>query len=285
MATAFAACAGLSLLVMVTIIAILVSDTVVFFSQVSPWEFFTETRWTPLFREKHFGILPLLTASLQITVGAGFLALPAGLFTAIYLSEFASPRVRRAFKPLLELLAGVPTVVYGYFALTFVTPALRVVFPGIEVFNAGSAALVLGVMIFPTVSSLSESALRSVSKEIREAAFSLGATKTEVVTRVVVPAGLPGVIASFLFALSRALGETMVVTIAAGASPSLTGNPLESVQTMTAYILQGGLGEAASGSLEYRTLVVVGGLLFLLTLGMNWGGQKIRSRMMGDRRG
>jgi phosphate transport system permease protein len=269
---------------MLTIVALLVSETVVFFSQVSPWEFFTATRWTPLFQEKHFGILPLLTASLQVTVGAGLFALPIGLFTAIFLSEFASPRVRGAFRGLLEVLASIPTVVYGYFALTFVTPALRAVFPGIGVFNAGSAAIVLGIMILPTVSSLSESALGSVPSQIRGAAYALGATKGEVVSRVVVPAGLPGVIASFLFALSRALGETMVVSIAAGASAAMTLNPLESVQTMTAYILQGALGEAASGSLEYRTLFAVGSLLFLLTLGMNWAGQRLRGRMAGGRR-
>lgn len=282
---AFAACAGLSLLVMFTMVGVLLTETVAFFSQVSPLEFFSETRWTPLFREKHFGVLPLLMGSLQIAVGAAVVALPAGLLTAIFLSEFASPKVRGGFKTLLYALTGIPTVAYGYFALTFVTPGLRAVFPGADVFNAGSAALVLGIMILPTVSSLSEKALRSVSADLREAAYGLGATRTEVVTRVVVPAGLPGVFASFLFGLSRALGETMVVTIAAGASPSLSLNPLDSVQAMTAYILQTGLGEAASGTLEHRTLFAVGALLFVITLGMNWVGQRLRAGMAGGRFG
>jgi phosphate transport system permease protein len=182
---------------------------------------------------------------------------------------------------MLEVLAGIPTVVYGYFALTFVTPGLRAAFPGTEVFNAAAAAIVLGIMVLPMVSSLSEDALRAVPRSLREAAYGLGATKTEVTTRIVVPAGLSGVIASFILALSRAFGETMVVTIAAGNSPSLTLNPLESIQTMTAYIVQVGLGEAAGGTLEYRTLFAVGMTLFAITLAMNWAGQRIRSRVAG----
>jgi len=277
----FAACAGISVLVTGGIIVILLSETLGFFSDVSLLEFFTETRWTPLFREKHFGILPLLTASVQVAAGAAILALPAGLLTAVFLSEYAGPRLRSVLKPVLEVLAGIPTVVYGYFALTFVTPALRAVFPGTEIFNAAAAAIVLGIMVLPTVSSLSEDALRAVPGALREAAYGLGATKAEVTTRVVVPAGLSGVIASFILALSRAFGETMVVTIAAGNSPSLILNPLESIQTMTAYIVQVGLGEASGGTLEYRTLFAVGMTLFTITLAMNWLGLRIRSRIGG----
>lgn len=276
-----AACAGVSVLVTVAIVTILLSETIGFFFDVSFMEFFTATRWTPLFTEKHFGILPLLSASLQVAVGAGILALPTGLLTAIFLSEYAGSGLRSVLKPVLGILAGIPTVVYGYFALTFVTPALRLVFPGAEVFNATSAAIVLGIMILPTVASLSEDAFRAVPHGLREAAFGLGASKMDVTTRVVVPAGLSGVLASFILALSRALGETMVVVLAAGNSPRLTLNPLESMQTMTAYIVQAGLGGPGGGTLDYRTLFAVGMVLFSITLGMNWSGQWVRSRFGG----
>jgi len=274
-----ASCAGISALVMVSIIVILLAESIGFYSQVSIWEFFTEFRWTPLFREKYFGILPLLSASLQVAVGAGLIALPMGLLTAVFLSEYAGTVLRSILRPTLEVLTGIPTVVYGYFALTFVTPALRAVFPGIGVFNAASAAIVLGIMILPTVSSLSEDALRSVPPGLREAAYGLGASKLNVTTRVVVPAGFSGVLASFILALSRAFGETMVVTIAAGNSPQITLNPLESIQTMTAYMAQVGLGEPASGTLAYRTLFAVGMMLFVITLAMSWVGQWVKSKV------
>lgn len=274
-----AACAGISLLVTIGIIVILLSETFAFFRDVSILEFLSATRWTPLFREKHFGVLPLFWASLQVAVGAGLLALPAGLLTAIFLSEYAGSRLRSVLKPALEILAGIPTVAYGYFALTFVTPLLQRVFPGTEAFNAASASIVLAVMVLPTVSSLSEDALRAVPREMREAAFGLGASKVDVTTRIVLPAAFSGVLASFILALSRAFGETMVVTIAAGGSPRLTLNPLESVQTMTAYIVQAGLGSTASGTLEYRTLFAVGMVLFAFTLGVNWTGQWVRGRL------
>lgn len=277
-AAAFAACAGLSTLVTLGIIVFLLSESISFFSEVSPWEFFTETRWTPLFQDKHFGILPLLAASLQVAGLAGLLALPTGLLTAIFLSEYAGVRLRSALKPALEVLAGIPTVVYGYFALTFVTPALRWIFPGTEPYNAASAAIVVGIMILPMVSSLSEDALRSVPRGLREAAYGLGASRLHVTTRVVVPAGMSGILVAFILALSRAFGETMVVTIAAGNSPRLTSDPLEPVQTMTAYIVQAGLGDTPSGTLEYRTLFVVGISLFLITFGMNWAGHWLRAR-------
>ena len=271
-------CAAVSSLLTVGIVLVLTSETVGFFSQVSLWEFFTSTRWAPLFQEKSFGILPLLSGSVLVAMGASVLALPLGVLSAVFLSEYATPGVRAVLKPLLQVLAGIPTVVYGYVALTLVTPALRALFPGIGVFNAASASVVVGIMILPTVTSLSEEAFRAVPRSLREAAFSLGATKMEVATRVVLPAGLSGVLASFILALSRALGETMAVTIAAGSSPHFTLNPLEAVQTLTAYIAQVGMGSPAAGTLEYRTLFAVGMTLFLLTLVMNLMGQWVRSR-------
>ncbi len=278
-----AACAGISVLVTVGIIAVLLSETAGFFRQVSLVEFLTDTQWSPLFGDRHFGVLPLFVASLQVAIGAGILALPTGLMTAIFLSEYSSPVLRSILKPTLEVLAGIPTVVYGFFALTFVTPALRLVFPDIEVFNGVSAAIVLGIMILPMVSSLSEDALRSVPQGLRDAAYGLGASKVAVTTRVVVPAGASGVLASFVLALSRAFGETMVVTIAAGNSPHLTVNPLEAIQTMTAYVVQVGLGDTSSGTLEHRTLFAVGMALFVITFGMNWIAQWVRSRLRGGR--
>ncbi len=274
----FGLCAAIPVLATVALVFFLVSEALGFFSQVSVWEFLTATQWTPLFQEKHFGILPLVWGSVLVATGAGLLALPTGLLAAIFLSEYSGPRVRKVVKPSLAVLAGIPTVVYGYFALTFVTPILQSIVPGTGVFNAASAMVVVGIMVLPTVVSLSEDALRAVPESLREAAYGLGATKMEVTTRVVVPAGLSGVLASFALALSRALGETMAVSIAAGASPHLTLNPLEAIQTMTAYIVQAGLGGMAKGTMEYRTLFVVGLTLFVLTLAMNLLGQWVRAR-------
>jgi phosphate transport system permease protein len=251
------------------IVAVLLFESFGFFGQVSPIEFLTGTKWTPLFQPQHFGVLPLLSGSVLIALGAALVALPLGLLSAIYLSEYAHVRVRAIIKPVLEILAGVPTVVYGYFALTFVTPLLREVWPQTEIFNALSASIVMGVMIIPMVSSLSEDAVSAVPRVLREGAYALGATKFEVATRTVVPAALSGIIASFILAISRAIGETMIVTIAAGATPKLTLNPLESVQTMTAYIAQVSMGEAPHGTLEYKTIFAVGLALFAITLLMN----------------
>jgi phosphate transport system permease protein len=276
--TGLALCAGVFSLVTVGMIAVLLWKTAGFFSEVSLWEFLTATRWTPLFREKHFGILPLLAGSFQVALGATVLALPTGLLAAVFLSEYAGARLRSVMKPLLEVLAGIPTVAFGYFALTFVTPAIRRVFPEAEPFNALSAAIVLAIMVLPTIASLSEAALRSVPVGMRETAYGLGASKLDVTLRVVLPAGASGVMASVILALSRAFGETMVVTIAAGNSPNLTLNPLESIQTMTAYIVQVGLGDTSTGTLEHRTLFAVGISLFIITWSMNWAGQWVRGR-------
>ena len=271
-------CAAASTLVTVGVVFVLLRETIGFFAEVSIVEFLTGTRWEPMFREQHFGVLPLLAGSFLIAAGAGLIALPLGLMSAIFLSEYAGPRLRRSLKPVLELLAGIPTVVYGYFALTFITPLLRVFLPQTEIFNALSASIVVGVMIIPTVASLSEDALQAVPDALREGAYGLGATKLEVSTRVVVPAALSGIIASFILGISRAVGETMAVTIAAGNLPNLTLNPLESMQTMTAYIVQASLGDTPQGTIVYQTLFAVGMTLFLITLAMNVLSQWILAR-------
>jgi phosphate transport system permease protein len=271
-------CALVSTLVTVGIVVVLVKETVGFFQEVSIVEFLTETRWTPLFSEKHFGIMPLMAGSLLVALGSAVISLPVGLLTAIYLSEYARGRTRAILKPVLEILAGIPTVVYGYFALTFVTPALRLVFPMTEIYNAAAASIVVGIMIIPTVASLSEDALRAVPLSLRQGAYGLGATKLEVSTRVVVPAALSGIIASFILAISRAIGETMAVTIAAGNMPNLTANPLEAIQTMTAYIVSVSLGDTPFGTIEYKTIFAVGFTLFLLTLAMNVVSQVVLER-------
>jgi phosphate transport system permease protein len=262
-------CGGVSILTTAGIVIVLVWESLGFFAEVSPWEFLTGTQWTPLFRPQHFGVLPLVAGSLLVAVGASLIALPVGLASAIYLAEYAPVRARRVLKPILEILAGIPTVVYGYFALTFITPIIRQVFTGTGVFNAASAAIVVGIMIIPMVASLSEDAISAVPRSLREASYGLGANKYETVTRVVVPGALSGIVASFILAISRAVGETMAVTLAAGATPRLTVNPLESIQTMTAYIVQVSLGDTPFGTIEYRTIFAVGLLLFVITLSMN----------------
>lgn len=262
-------CAALSMGATVGIVAILLGGSVAFFAQVPIVEFVTGLEWTAGFEDPSWGVLPLVSGSLLVAAVAMLVALPLGVFAAVFLSEYASEGVRAVVKPVLELLAGVPTVVYGYFALTAVTPFLRRIFPEMDVFNALSAALVVGIMILPTVASLSEDALRAVPRGLREAGYALGATRMEVVTRVVLPGAASGISAAFILALSRAIGETMAVTIAAGSLPNLTANPLEPVQTMTSFIVQMSLGDVGYGSLEYRSLFAVGLTLFLFTLVMN----------------
>jgi phosphate transport system permease protein len=272
-------CALVSVFTTVGIVLSLLAETVNFFGEVSIIEFLSDTKWTPLFVPQHFGILPLLAGTLMVAVGAGIVALPVGLATALYLSEYAPEKVRRTVKPILEVLAGIPTVVYGYFALTFVTPVIiRNIVPGANFFNAASASLVMGIMIIPMVSSLSEDAMVAVPRSLRESAFALGATKFEVAVRVVMPAALSGIVASFILAISRAIGETMIVTLAAGATPRLTANPFESIQTMTAYIVQVSLGDTPQGSIAYMSIFAVGMSLFVITLSMNILGQFIVRR-------
>lgn len=262
--------AGLvSVLTTAGIVLTLTVDTVQFFRHVSLWEFLTDDRWTPLFTPKHFGILPLLNGTFLVAVGSALIAVPLGLGSAIYLSEYASDRVRRVVKPLLEILAGIPTVVYGYFALTYITPLLRRYIEDLEVFNALSACIAVGVMIIPTVSSLSEDAMVAVPRSLREAAYALGATRLEVALKVVVPAAFSGIVAAIILAVSRAVGESMIVALAAGSTPKLTLNPLESIQTMTGFIVQVSQGDVGYGTVEYYSIYAVGMALFLITLLMN----------------
>ncbi len=251
------------------IIGVLLQETILFFRQVSIVEFLTGTRWTPLFATKKFGVLPLVNGTVLVAGGAMFVSLPFGLLAAVYMSEYASSRARSILKPFLEILAGIPTVVYGYFALLFVTPILKSIFPQTQSFNGLSASIVMGFMILPTVASISEDALSAVPRALREAAYALGATKAEVATQVVIPAALSGIAAAFILAISRAIGETMIVAIAAGQQPKMTLNPLESIETMTAYIVQVSLGDTPHQSIAYQTIFAVGMLLFLMTLVMN----------------
>ena len=262
-------CSIMSIFTTVGIVSVLIFEAALFFQEVSIFEFLTGTRWTPLFASKHFGILPLVTGTLLTSVGAMLVALPLGLLSAIYLSEYAPDPLRRALKPVLEVLAGIPTVVYGYFALLFVTPLLRGISDNISVFNGLSAAIVMGIMILPMVSSLSEDAMRSVPRSLREGAYALGSTKLEVSTRVVIPAALSGIVAAFILAMSRAIGETMIVTVAAGQNPNFTLNPFVPIETMTAYIVQVSMGDTPTGTLEFKTIFAVALSLFVITLGMN----------------
>jgi phosphate transport system permease protein len=263
------ACALVSVVTTIGIVVALASPTIDFFREVNVWDYFTGTRWAPLFKPQDFGVLPLVVGTLVTTFWACAVALPFGLGAAIYLSEYARDRTRRWLKPALEVLAGIPTVVYGYFALTYVTPHLRDLGLDVEIFNALSAGLVMGVMILPTVASLSDDAMTAVPMSLREGAFGLGASKLQVSTRVVVPAALSGIVASFVLAISRAIGETMIVAIAAGLQPTIAFNPLHAVETMTAYIAQVGIGDVPTGSTEYKTIFAVGATLFVATFIMN----------------
>jgi len=271
-------CAAGSILITAGIIFVLVFETVAFLEEVPVTEFLLGTVWTPLFFDKHFGVLPLVSGTLLVSSIAMLVALPAGLLTAIYLSEYAPAAFRRVVRPILEVLAGVPTVVYGYFALLFVTPLLQSLVPGLAGFNALSPGIVMGIMILPTVSSLSEDALRSVPDGLREGAYALGATRMQASLRVVVPAAFSGISAAAVLAVSRAIGETMIVVIAAGQQPRLTLDPRVQVETMTAYIVQVSLGDTPTGTLEYRTIFAVGMLLFVSTFMLNLLSNWLRDR-------
>jgi phosphate transport system permease protein len=263
------AAATVGILTTFGILVSLLYETVLFFQEVSIVEFFTGTRWTPLFASQQFGIWPLITATFLTSAIALAIAVPVGLVTALYLSDFASPRVRDTVKPLLEILAGVPTVVYGFFALTWVTPQLGRFIPQLMTFNALSAGIVMGIMIIPLVSSLSEDALTAVPRALREGAFAMGATRLEVASQVAIPAALSGIVASIILAMSRAVGETMIVAIAAGQTPNFTLDPTVAVQTMTSFIVQVSLGDTPAGSLEYKTIFAVGTTLFFMTFALN----------------
>jgi len=267
--TLFALFALISVATTVGIVSTLIFETIEFFQEVSLWNFLTDTQWTPLFTNPQFGIFVLISATFITSVIALAVALPIGLLAAVCLSEYASRRFRRWLKPALEILAGVPTVVYGYFALLFVTPLLQALIPGLQGFNGLSAGLVMGIAIIPTVASLSEDAIYAVPSSLREGAYAVGATKREAIIGVVLPAALSGIVASFILAVSRAVGETMIVTIAAGQNPRMTLNPLVPIETMTAFIVQVSLGDTPTTSLAFKTIFAVGMTLFLITLVLN----------------
>ena len=254
------------------IVVALARPAISFFREVGVVEFLTGTEWAPLFANPSFGVLPLVSATLLITAIALVVAMPLGLGAAIYLSEYAQPRTRKFVKPLLEVLAGIPTIVYGFFALSAITPALEWLLPGsnkIDVFNALSAGIAMGIMILPTIASLSEDAMKAVPGALREGAYALGSSKMQVAQRVVVPAALSGIVAAFVLGISRAIGETMIVTVAAGLTPNFSLNPLEAMQTMTAFIAAAGMGDQPQGTIGYKAIFAVGSLLFLITFVMN----------------
>ena len=267
-----------SVAITVGIVGILVYESTSFFVQISLWEFLTDRQWTPLFSEPHYGILPLVSGTLVTTTVALAVAVPMGSLIAIYLSEYSSAGTREVIKPALELLSAVPTVVYGYFALLFVTPALQKLWPELPGFNMLSAGLVIGIMIVPYVSSVSEDAMRAVPLHLREGAFALGATRMQTALRVVFPSALSGITAAYILGISRAIGETMVVAIAAGMQPTLTWNPLEPAATMTAYIVQVSLGDLPHGSVGYQTIFATGLTLLLITLAFNIVGHVLKKR-------
>jgi len=260
------------------IISVLAIEAFRFFSEVSIFDFFTDTQWTPLFTDKHYGILPLLTGTLLTSFIAISVALPIGLSISIYLSEYAPKSFRRTIKPLLELLAAVPTVVYGFFALIVVTPFLQEIIPNLSGFNSLSAGIVMGIMIIPYVSSLSEDALHAVPGDLREASFGMGATRLQTAFKVVVPAASSGIIVSIILAISRAIGETMIVAIAAGQQPRLTLDPTVPIETITAFIVQVSLGDVQHGSIEYRTIFAAGITLFVFTFLLNTLSYRIRKK-------
>jgi phosphate transport system permease protein len=270
--------AMVTIAITVGIILVLLVEAIRFFSEVSILDFFTDTQWTPLFTEKHFGILPLLSGTLLTTFIAILFALPIGLSISIYLSEYAPKSFRKTIKPLLELLAAVPTVVYGFFALIVVTPFLQDIIPGLSGFNSLSAGIVMGIMIIPYVSSISEDALHAVPYSLREASYGMGATKLQTAFKVAVPAASSGIIVSVILAISRAIGETMIVAIAAGQQPRLTLDPTVPVETITAYIVQVSLGDVQHGSLEYRTIFAAGITLFVFTFLLNTISYRIRKK-------
>lgn len=261
--------AALTVAITVLIVGILFTETFSFFKEVSIIEFFTGTKWTPTLVPKHFGILPLVTGTLMIAIGSSLISLPIGLGSAIYLSEYAHPKVRRVLKPMLELLAGVPSIVYGFFALTTITPFLQKMIPNTEVFNAASASIAVGIMTIPMVASLTEDAMMAVPDSIRKGAYALGATRFEVSTKVLIPATISGIASAFVLAISRAIGETMIVAIAAGQNPTMSLNPLHSIQTMTGFMVNLSLGDIQHGTIEFKTIFAVGALLFTMTLLMN----------------
>ncbi|NMG74777.1 phosphate ABC transporter permease subunit PstC [Aromatoleum diolicum] len=270
--------ASVSVLTTVGIIWVLVSESYHFFETVPLWSFLTDTMWTPLFADPHYGILPLLAGTLTTSLVALIVAIPLGTTIAIYLSEFARPAVREIVKPFLELLGGIPTIVYGYFALTVVIPMLQLLIPGLSGFNMLGAGIVMGIAIIPYVSSLAEDAMRAVPMNMREGSYAMGGTKLQTALRVVMPAALSGILSAYILGISRAVGETMIVAVAAGMQPNFTLNPLESAQTISAYIVQVALGDLPHGSIGYQSIFAAGLSLMLMTLSLNLVGHVLRRR-------
>ncbi|AKS67023.1 phosphate ABC transporter permease [Staphylococcus schleiferi] len=270
--------AAISILTTIGIVITLLTETITFFTRVPISKFFLETDWNPFSSTPKYGIWALILGTLKITLIATIFAVPVGIGAAIYLSEYASKRARKIIKPILEVLAGIPTIVYGFFALTFVTPVIRAIFPSISSFNAISPGLVVGVMIIPMIASMSEDAMSSVPDKIREGALGLGSTKLEMILKVILPAATSGIMASIVLAISRAIGETMIVSLAAGSSPSFDLSLTHSIQTMTAYIVQVSQGDATNGSDLYYSIYAVGFTLFIFTLIMNFISQMITKR-------
>lgn len=260
------------------IVAILLTESLGFFKTVSIVDFFTDTEWTPLFEDAHYGIMPLISGTLTTSLIALLVAIPIGTIAAIYLSEFASHKTREIVKPILELLVGVPTVVFGYFALFFVTPLLQKVFPDLPGFNMLGSGLVMGVMIVPYISSVAEDAMRAVPMSMREGSYAMGATRFQTAIRVVTPAAISGIVAAYILGISRAVGETMVVAVAAGQQPNLTFNPMESAATITAYIVQVAMGDLPHGSIGYQSIFAAGLVLIVMTLGFNILGHIVRKK-------
>ncbi|MFN4362045.1 MAG: phosphate ABC transporter permease subunit PstC [Hylemonella sp.] len=272
------AAACVSVLTTLGIVYVLVKESLVFFSHVSIWAFLTDTQWTPLFDDAHFGIIVLLSGTITSSAVALAVAVPLGTIIAIYLSEFAGHKTREILKPMLEMLSGIPTIIYGYFALLFVTPLLQMIYPDLPTFNVLSAGLVMGIMIIPYVSSLSEDAMRAVPMSLREGAYAMGSTRFQTATRVVFPAALSGIASAYILGVSRAVGETMILAVAAGMQPNLSFNPLESMATITAYIVQVALGDLPHGSVGYQTIFAAGLTLMLLTLTFNLLGYWLRRK-------
>jgi phosphate transport system permease protein len=271
-----AAC--VSVFTTLAIVYILVKESVLFFTHVPLWDFLTDKQWTPLFDDAHFGIAVLLSGTLSSSLVALLIAIPLGTIIAIYLSEFAGYRTREMLKPVLELLSGIPTIIYGFFALLVVTPLIQKIYPGLPTFNILSAGIVMGVMIIPYVSSLSEDAMRAVPMSLREGAYAMGSTRFQTATRVVVPAAFSGIASAYILGISRAVGETMILAVAAGMQPNLTLNPLEPAATITSYIVQVALGDLPHGSVGYQTIFAAGLMLMLLTLAFNLLGYWLRRK-------
>ncbi|MBF4990505.1 MULTISPECIES: phosphate ABC transporter permease subunit PstC [unclassified Methylophilus] len=260
------------------IVGVLLYESLSFFKTVSVIEFFTDTQWTPLFEDAHYGIMPLVSGTLTTSAIALAVAVPIGTISAIFLSEFASHKTREIIKPILELLVGVPTVVFGYFALFFVTPLLQSIYPDLPSFNMLGAGIVMGIMIIPYIASMSEDAMRAVPMSMREGSYAMGATRFQTAIKVVTPAAISGIVAAYILAISRAVGETMVVAIAAGQQPNLTFNPLDSAATITAYIVQVAMGDLPHGSIGYQSIFAAGLVLMAMTLSFNIFGHWVRKK-------